>query len=133
MNIWLVGDSAIRAAVEEFATDLDAELIDTSVESAIPEQVWCEQIHDDKIRVVGTRLPDLTAIVFLSVADYDSENTAHQVARRMPANRQMLYLTYLPTDHVKEGPTHEGAWVKVGVLNDLNSATVLAKLQELYA
>jgi hypothetical protein len=134
MNIWLVGDSIIRPAVQQFVTDRGAELfIDTSVANCIPEHVWCEQIHDDQIRTQGARMGQLLVVAFLNVEDYDSENTVHQIARRTPLDRQMLFLVYPSNAHVEDGPTHEGDWIKVGVLADLDQATVLSKLQELYA
>lgn len=133
MNIWLVGDSIIRDAVTQFANDRGAMLIDTSTENATPEEVWCNQIHDDQIRVVGPRLPDLLAIAFINIEQYDSENTCHQIARRLPADKQMFYLVYPTNSFVEDGPKHEGNWIKIGILDSLDHASVLSKLRELYA
>lgn len=119
--IWFLGDAAIRDAVRKLAGD--EELVDSSVDNAVPAHVWTEQIHAARGQKWSKPdAPPVTAVVYLPQEDYDSELTLWHVLAKMPKGSKALFVITSETSaNVLEGLTHgDASSVSVITLEELS-------------
>lgn len=133
LRVWCVGDAAIRPAAQAFAADLGADFIDTSTPGATVEEVWGVQIHVDAVRTQWQYAGPVVVVLYLELPAYDSENTVHQILRRLPADRMLLAIVGDEEANTMDGFTHEGGpWLQVAVPETLDPESLRALLHAMY-
>lgn len=122
--IWFLGDSAIEAAVREFAGE--EELIFSAEPNATPEEVWTRQIHDGNRRWYGPA----KVVLYLPQQDYDSEATVWWILNKAPRGTTVRYLYHSNSPNVVAGLEHFEDFPVYGIeIQSLAQAHVVAKLR----
>lgn len=99
--IWFLGDSAIEAAVRDFAGD--QEVFVSAHPNAVDAEIWVEQVHHAR----GKRWqPPVTAVIYLNSHEYDSELTIMTVADRIPKGSKIILVMLPDSPKVLEGTDH---------------------------